>query len=108
MHVVKVGADKSTKFEPNKLTAEVGDMVQFQFAGGNHTVAQSTFDNPCVPISMVDPKVTGFYSGYMPTSAAADMLPTYTIMISNLTPIWIYCSQGQHCQKGMQMVINEK
>ncbi|POS86893.1 hypothetical protein EPUL_002420 [Erysiphe pulchra] len=107
VHVVKVGANAATKFEPDKITAQVGEMVQFQFAGGNHTVAQSTFDQPCVPISMIDPKVSGFYSGYMPTSAASDMIPTYTIMISNLTPIWIYCAQGKHCEKGMQMVINE-
>ncbi|RKF62078.1 putative GPI-anchored cupredoxin [Erysiphe neolycopersici] len=107
VHVVRVGANKATTFEPNKITAQVGEMVQFQFADGNHTVAQSTFDQPCVPISMVDPKISGFYSGYMPTSAASDMLPTYTIMISNMKPVWIYCSQGRHCEKGMQMVINE-
>lgn len=107
VHVVRVGANAATKFEPNRLSAQVGEMVQFQFAGGNHTIAQSTFDQPCVPISMVNPKVTGFYSGYMPVSAANDMMPTYTIMISDLTPIWIYCAQGQHCEKGMLMVVNE-
>jgi len=51
--------------------------------------------------------VTGVYSGFMPVEATASTTPTYTIMINATTPMWIYCSQGMHCQKGMTMVINE-
>ncbi|TQS34400.1 hypothetical protein Golomagni_05219 [Golovinomyces magnicellulatus] len=107
VHVVSVGANNKTIFEPNKLTANVGEMIQFQFFGGNHTVTQSSFDQPCTPISMVNASIKGFYSGFMPVSASKDNLPTYSVMVENLTPIWIYCAQGQHCQKGMNMVINE-
>jgi len=44
----------------------------------------------------------------MPVSPSAAEIPAFTILINNTNPIWIYCSQVQHCQKGMVMVINEK
>jgi hypothetical protein len=83
-------------------------MVQFQFAAANHTVTQSTFDEPCQPIALNQPTTEGFFSGFMAVAAGATEVPTYTIQINNTTPIWVYCSQAQHCQKGMTLVINEK
>ncbi|RDW74960.1 hypothetical protein BP6252_06102 [Coleophoma cylindrospora] len=107
VHVVKVGSSNGTlKYSPDNLTAAVGDMVQFQFAPANHTVTQSTFDQPCQPVAM-NSNVTGIFSGFMPVSASATTAPTYTIMVNNTTPMWLYCSQGKHCQAGMVMVINE-
>jgi len=107
VHVVTVASKNNTlAYFPNTVTASKGDMVQFQFAGGNHTVTQSTFDQPCAPIAL-NSNVTGFYSGFMPVSTTADTTPTYTIQINNTTPIWVYCSQAKHCQAGMVMVINE-
>lgn len=107
VHVVKVGnANGTLAYEPNNLVAAVGDMVQFQFAPANHTVTQSTFDNPCQPIALHS-NVTGIFSGFMPVAATAETTPTYTILINNTTPMWLYCSQGKHCQNGMTMVINE-
>lgn len=108
VHVVRVGSTNgSLTFSPNSVTAAVGDMVQFQFAPANHTVTQSTFDQPCQPIAM-NSNVTGIYSGFMPVAATATTSPTYTVQINNTTPMWLYCSQGKHCQAGMTMVINEK
>lgn len=99
-----------TTFQPNNIKAAVGDAVQFQFMGGNHTVTQSTFDNPCTPINNFVKNVTGVHSGYVPFAASAAMgqVPVYTIMINNTNPMWLYCAQGKHCQNGMVMVINEK
>jgi plastocyanin len=109
VHVVKVGnANGTLAYSPNNVKANVGDMVQFQFAPNNHTVTQSTFAQPCQPIALNMAGVTGFYSGFMPVSASSTTTPTYSIMINNTTPIWLYCSQGKHCQAGMVMVINEK
>ncbi|KAH8599514.1 Cupredoxin [Bisporella sp. PMI_857] len=88
VHVVRVGALNGTlAYFPNKLTAAVGDMVQFQFAPANHTVTQST--------------------GFMPVSANSEMTPIFTIQVNDTKPMWLYCSKGQHCQNGMTMVINE-
>ncbi|KAG9246717.1 extracellular serine-rich protein [Calycina marina] len=107
VHVVRVGSvNGSLAYYPNNLVAAMGDMVQFQFAPANHTVTQSTFDQPCQPISAFS-NVTGIHSGFMPVSANDSMTPTYTILVNSTTPMWLYCAQGMHCQKGMTMVINE-
>lgn len=97
------------KFWPEKITAAPGTMVQFQFWAGNHTVTQSNFDNPCVPISNINSSIEGIYSGYQPVDASAEMgmIPTYTITIKDDKPLWLFCSKGKHCQAGMSMVINE-
>ncbi|KAK0634352.1 Cupredoxin [Bombardia bombarda] len=105
-HVVTVALNKTLTFSPNNIKVNPGEMVQFQFAAGNHTITQSTFNEPCQPIAKHS-NVTGFHSGFMPVDATAAMVPTYTIMVNNTTPIWAYCAQGKHCEAGMVMVINE-
>ena len=99
----------SLTYSPNNIKVNPGEFVQFQFAAGNHTVTQSTFDAPCQPVSMHS-NLTGFHSGFQPAaaSAAMGMIPTYTIQVNSTTPIWVYCAQGRHCENGMVMVINEK
>ncbi|KAI1388703.1 uncharacterized protein F4822DRAFT_253627 [Hypoxylon trugodes] len=109
VHVVSVGSPNGTlAFSPDNVKADVGDMIQFQFRGGNHSVAQSNFDNPCTPIAQTT-NMTGVFSGYQPVaaSAAMGMIPTYTMMVAAKTPQWFYCSQAKHCQNGMVMVVNE-
>jgi plastocyanin len=105
---VAVAMNGSLTFSPNKLVAQPGEFVQFQFHAGNHTVTQSTFDQPCQPIGQTS-NVTGFHSGFLPAAASAEMgmLPTYTIQINSTGPLWLYCAQGKHCGNGMVMVINE-
>ena len=57
-------------------------------------------------------KTDAFWSGFMPTTAAAGGNGTvggkltYTIRVMNSNPIWYYCSQGRHCQGGMVGTIN--
>ena len=109
VHVVWVSGKTNTlTFSPNNLVAEVGDMVQFQFGVGNHTVTQSTFDAPCLPMGGAGTNTTAISTGFMPVAADATTAPLYTIPIVDKTPIWLYCAQGKHCQNGMVMVINEK
>ena len=109
MHVVTVGVNNTQKFAPEKLTANPGEVVQFQFPYGNHTVTQSTFDKPCEPIGQTG-NITGFHSGFQPAAAsqAMGMTSTYSIMINDTKPVWVYCAQAKHCEAGMVMVINEK
>jgi plastocyanin len=115
MHVVSVSGAGNT-FSPDSIKAAAGDMVQFQFRAGNHSVVQSNFDNPCVPIeqstagSAAAAAQKGFFSGYMDVKASQgqDLIPTYTVQIADSKPVWAYCSQGKHCQSGMVMVINEE
>ncbi|PNY29954.1 Uncharacterized protein TCAP_00119 [Tolypocladium capitatum] len=114
VHVVAVGKNPvnnqtALQYFPDKVTAEPGSMVQFQFWAGNHTVTQSNFDNPCLPISSINSSVAGIFSSFQPAAAseAMGMIPVFTIMVNDTKPIWIYCSQGPHCKGGMAMVINE-
>ncbi|KAH6644736.1 Cupredoxin [Boeremia exigua] len=110
-HTIQVGGPNgSLAFFPNNIQANAGDMVQFQFHPKNHSVVQSTFDNPCVPIqNIMANKTDAFFSGFMPTTAAANstsQLLTYTIRVPDSKPIWFYCSQAKHCQGGMVGAIN--
>jgi plastocyanin len=111
VHVVSVSSKSNEKiFTPNNIKVPAGDMIQFQFLGGNHSVVQSNFDNPCTPIQSHVANATGMFSGYMNVAASAGtgMIPIYTMMVQDEKPIWLYCSQGMHCQAGMVMVVNEK
>jgi len=107
VHVITVsGTSNVLSFTPNNVTANVGDMLQFQFGVGNHTVTQSDFDHPCTPLSQSTGQ-SGLFSGFMPVAAGASTIPTYTVLVNATTPMWIYCSQAKHCQSGMVMVVNE-
>ncbi|KAI9823397.1 MAG: hypothetical protein M1826_007753 [Phylliscum demangeonii] len=107
VQVVKVSDKKGTLvFSPANLTAAVGDMIQFQFYPRNHSVVQSTFDQPCQPRGLNQPSMPGFFSGFMPVSNTSTTMPVWTIAINDTKPIWFYCSQGKHCQAGMVGVIN--
>ncbi|KAF2965461.1 hypothetical protein GQX73_g8116 [Xylaria multiplex] len=112
VHVVSVSSqtDKTLlAFTPNNIKADAGDMIQFQFLNGNHSVVQSNFDNPCTPIQALVANATGMFSGYMDVAASvsAGNFPTYTVEVKDEKPLWLYCSQGKHCQAGMVMVVNE-
>ncbi|KAI1358814.1 Cupredoxin [Xylaria arbuscula] len=110
VHVVSVSSANGTKaFYPDNLSADVGDMIQFQFLAGNHSVVQSNFDNPCIPIQAINSSATGMFSGYMDVAASEStgMIPVYTMEVKAATPVWLYCSQATHCQAGMVMVVNE-
>ncbi|KAK5631237.1 hypothetical protein RRF57_006951 [Xylaria bambusicola] len=110
VHVVSVSSpNNSLAFYPDNLKADVGDMIQFQFLAGNHSVVQSNFDNPCTPIQAINASQSGMFSGYMDVAASEStgMIPVYTMEVKAATPLWLYCSQGKHCQAGMVMVVNE-
>lgn len=115
IQVVAVGVNPvnnqtGLKYYPEKLTAKPGTMVQFQFWAGNHTLTQSNFDNPCVPLSVSNSSLVGIDSEHQPVadSASKGEIPTFTIMINDTKPLWFYCKTGTHCEAGMSLVINEK
>jgi len=49
-------------FQPESITASVGDMVEFAFYPRDHSVVQGDYSKACQPLS------GGFYSGYFPVS----------------------------------------
>lgn len=109
VHIVKVGnaQGNSLRFDPEELQAEVGEMVQFQFYPKNHSVARSSFTNPCTPLDPATANGTSsFFSGFMPVQSTDKFMPTFTIRVDGTAPIWYYCATGNHCQSGMSGVIN--
>jgi plastocyanin len=94
-------------FRPNQIQANVGDRVQFQFRGGNHTVTQSSFPNPCAQQFNTATNQPGFTSPFIPFNAAAGTIGVYTLEITQTTsPIWFFCARNPHCNNGMVGAIN--
>lgn len=104
VHTVQVSSSDGTMlaFNPSSLTAAMGDKVEFQFWGLNHSVTQASFDKPCEPLA------GGFFSGFFPLQAGATDRPSFTITVNSTSPIWFYCGQTvlSHCQAGMVGAIN--
>jgi plastocyanin len=105
VHLVVVGdSTGATKFSPEAISAKPGDIVTFQFHQKNHSVVQSSFDNPC------GPKDGGFNSGFMPVGQdVTSDFPEYNITVTDTNPIWVYCGQKipvSHCGKGMVFAVN--
>ncbi|KAL1600202.1 hypothetical protein SLS59_005825 [Nothophoma quercina] len=118
--MVTVAANNQFQFTPNSVTAQPGDMVAFNFVAQNHSVASSTANNPC------QPEKNAIFSDFQPipgnpngspnggngggknknNNRQAGNTPMFMVPITDTDPIYIYCSQAQHCQQGMVMVIN--
>lgn len=110
MHVVTVGQNGLLQFCPEQITADAGDLVQFQFYPKNHTVTQGFFAKGCTPISDAPPGTAqqGSFSGFMPVSEDSNSttIPTFTVTVNGTGPEWFYCSQAKHCESGMVFAIN--
>jgi hypothetical protein len=100
---IKVG-DGGLMFNPTSVTANVGDTLQFQFVSGNHSVAQSTFADPCTPFS------GGVVSGFQNVVAGQSQQAQWSILMNDTSvPLWFYCQQTtpkNHCQNGMVFAVN--
>ncbi|OAL04075.1 hypothetical protein IQ06DRAFT_314756 [Phaeosphaeriaceae sp. SRC1lsM3a] len=96
---VIVGGPQDT-FVPNSVVAAVGDVVQFQFSNGNHTVTQSTADAACKPME------AGVHSGHIPFEDGQTEVGTFNMPVTSTEPMFLYCATGPHCQLGQVMVVN--
>ncbi|EIW60808.1 uncharacterized protein TRAVEDRAFT_165881 [Trametes versicolor FP-101664 SS1] len=111
-HMIVVGDNGTLTFTPSNISAQVGDTLTFQFAAKNHTATQSSFANPCSPLSASSTSgQVGFDSGFMPVPAGASGsgLPTFTVTVNDTAPIWVYCKQtnpASHCAAGMVFSAN--
>lgn len=85
------------KFDPEIITgAQKGDTIRYSFFAANHSVVESNFADPCVPLN------GGAFSGFVPTASPDKAsATTFTIELNDTKPRWIYCSQGAHCKSGM-------
>ncbi|KAJ7702267.1 Cupredoxin [Mycena rosella] len=106
-HSIIVGGPNGNFYTPSNITAQPGDTVTFHFHEKNHTVTQSSFQNPCTPLSLTSTTgQPGLNSGFMPVAANATLNPTFTIQINDTLPQWFFCSQSGHCGSGMVFSVN--
>ncbi|KAG8800133.1 hypothetical protein FRC20_005285 [Serendipita sp. 405] len=110
-YTVVVGADATGApglvFVPQTVTAAVGDFINFEFRGGNHTVTQSSFDNPCTQQFNTVTQQNGFTSPFMPFNAASGQIGVFTLEVTQTAnPIWFFCARKPHCKGGMYGAIN--
>ncbi|KAJ7858411.1 hypothetical protein B0H14DRAFT_662574 [Mycena olivaceomarginata] len=102
--LVLVGANNQLTFSPSNITAAVGDVVSFQFQSKNHSVTQSSFASPCVPLAQ------GVDSGFQAVAPNATAFPQFSFTINNAsTPLFFFSKQNvlvNECQKGMVLSIN--
>ncbi|KAK0193211.1 hypothetical protein F5146DRAFT_1101386 [Armillaria mellea] len=87
-HKIIVGVDGKLAYGPPNITAAIGDTVTFEFHPKNHTVTQSNFANPCVPLKASTGTV-GFFSGFMPVSANATYFPTFQITVNDVSTFFL-------------------
>jgi len=104
VHTVSVGASGVLAFDPPRISARPFDTVKFVFYAKAHSVTQSTFDDPCRPFNVSG--VKGFDSGFMPVANDTTEHPTFDYTVTDTSPVWAYCKQGNHCGQGMVFAIN--
>ncbi|KAI0149995.1 hypothetical protein F4776DRAFT_188462 [Hypoxylon sp. NC0597] len=100
---VVVGGTQDT-FVPNTVTASVGDIIQFQFSNGNHTVTQSAQDTPCQPLQAT--VATAIHSGHIPFQDGQTTVGTFNMPVTSTDTMFLYCATGPHCQEGQVMIVN--
>ncbi|KAJ7784297.1 Cupredoxin [Mycena metata] len=101
---VQVGANGTLAYNPTSVTAAQGDEIVFQFLAKNHTVTQSTFAAPC---DIMTTPMAGIDSGFQFVAPNATQIPQYSFTVNNATtPLWFFCAQTGHCQKGMVFAVN--
>ncbi|KAJ7880519.1 hypothetical protein B0H14DRAFT_2435681 [Mycena olivaceomarginata] len=68
--LVQVGANNSDIFSPSNISANIGDIVTFQFVSKNHSVTQTTFAKPCSALL-----AGGVDSGFQPVLVNCGSVP---------------------------------
>jgi plastocyanin len=104
VHKVIVGGPGKLAFDPPTVSALPRDTIVFEFHQKNHTVTQSSFDDPCRRMNANG--LTGFDSGFFPVADNATEFPTWNYTVTDTAPVWAYCRQGNHCGSGMVFAIN--
>ncbi len=101
--------DRSIPISPKGMSEPRIGIITYLTTAQNHTITESSFDTPCKPLAANLTSATrpGLKSGFVPVTGQEPFTPVYNVLINDTKPIWIYCGQVNHCQKGMAMVINQ-
>ena len=100
---VVVGAAGKPAFDPPAVNTSKGTLLRFSFLGVNHTLTQSSFDDPCKGVGAFD---TGFRQ-FNPTNTNGAFAVDF--VIDTADPQWFFCTQTLellHCNAGMVFGLN--
>jgi plastocyanin len=107
IEVIVGGPNGNLSFTPSRVSASPRDTIKFVFQVKNHTVTQSSFAAPCLPLTnKTTGQRIGFSSGFFPVAANTTDFPTWSLTINDTSPIWAYCGQAGHCGSGMVFAVN--
>jgi len=101
-YLVGVGKDENTGkngigFDPSSIRPAPGDTITFEFHAGTHSVIQTSFQNPCTPLS------GGFNSGdiTVPDGTPVDQTgPRQSFQVVDSSPLWFYDGAPNQCGLG--------
>ncbi|CAI6313592.1 unnamed protein product [Periconia digitata] len=94
-HVVEVGSPVHT-FNPDTITANVGDTVQFRFHNSMHSVVRAAYRTPCAPYESVEGGGKAGFNSDLQTPQGDEIL-TWDLKINNTETLFFYCSAPESC-----------
>ncbi|KAJ2971799.1 hypothetical protein NQ176_g7520 [Zarea fungicola] len=100
-NMIKITAKSDNRFDPNSVTAEQGDLLEFHFEASNHSVVAGDYQYPCSPLQLG----TGFFSGFVEVSSG-ESDKVFRVKVVNTDPMPFYSSQENECANGMVGIIN--
>lgn len=81
--------------------------IEFQFFPSNHSVGRAEYQQPCIPYEDTGMNKVGFWSGFFPLSAVANIPPTWNLTINDTEPVFFYCAAPGSCINNLMVgVIN--
>ncbi|KAG5929636.1 hypothetical protein E4U53_002409 [Claviceps sorghi] len=98
---IRITATGNNTFSPNVITAKQGDVLEFRFPFGNHSVVAGDYDCPCFAL----PQGSGFSSGTFDVNSCEDD-KVFRVTLSNADPLVFYSPEGDDCSKGMVGMVN--
>ncbi|KAF9464838.1 hypothetical protein BDZ94DRAFT_1161262 [Collybia nuda] len=106
--LVGVGKDETTGskgigFDPSVIHPVVGDIISWEFRSGQHSVVQSTFENPCTSNGGIN---TGVQTVADNLPVDAPGLPTFKVTVNSTDPLWFFDEAGGLCNKGAVLAVN--
>ncbi|KAL2888946.1 Extracellular serine-rich protein [Ceratocystis lukuohia] len=91
VHIITVSDEG---FSPASLEAKYGDILEFHFKPGTHSVVQSSYESPCSYVK------GGFTSGNMDTPEdQQENVRDFQVSVSDDQPIWFYNGSLDRCHK---------
>ncbi|KAI5789584.1 hypothetical protein FPQ18DRAFT_341477 [Pyronema domesticum] len=89
-------------YDPPTVAAKKGDIIEFNFRANAHTLTQSSFESPCLPLK------GGINTGLQNNSQDIDKAIVMAFEITDdKKPLWFYCAAPTHCQQGMVFAVND-